>query len=222
LKDPFATNRLQLLLEVAFDTTSPMRQWPNKQSIKYNPYEECPFLGEELIKHGMHTIVLSWSSCEDWKGGETLYYTPKVLHTVLHYTLYSLCTLYYTPKALSAPDRLQPITCPTPAPLAKYLRRVGEQEDRDWVAIKDVAWTLDPKIHQLVYRKPWVKPADGREGDLKRLWFERLRRMAEYLDAQLDLIAEMCLDRSCNCIAEMELTYTYEICIAAISQVGYS
>jgi hypothetical protein len=127
--DAYATNRLQLLLEVAFDTTSEMRQWPNKQSIKYNPYDSCPFMGEELIKHGIHTIVMSWSSTDDWNGQSDF--------------------LYYNPTALSAPDRLQPIQCPTPEPLAKYLKRVGQPVERDWVAVKDVAWTLDTKVCSL-------------------------------------------------------------------------
>ena len=47
---------------------------------------------------------------------------------------------------------------------------------REWVAMRDIAWTLDTKVHQLIYRRPWVKPAEGREGDLKRLWFERIHR----------------------------------------------
>jgi hypothetical protein len=44
----------------------------------------------------------------------------------------------------------------------------------------------------------------------------RLRRLASYYKAQLDLYAEMVLDRSYNCIFALEEQFSYELCITGV------
>ena len=46
--------------------------------------------------------------------------------------------------------------------------------------------------------------------------FDARMQLAQYYEAQLKLFAEMCLDRSYNCIEKLELMFPHDLLVAGI------
>jgi hypothetical protein len=198
-------NRQQLMVETIFDKDqTALRPWVSKsdedlkkQNGSESPIDHGNFLGKTLVTEGMHDILVGWSCKKGWaKGSNELFYTPGDMGLV--------------GKSVSSFS----------AELSRYMSRTGTSAERyQWVRLEDLVWTLLPdRLCKGVTGRTWdayrhlmdTKPSEKEK-------FDKQKQLAEYYQENLGLYAELCLDRSYNCIEYLKDQFSYELLVTAIS-----
>jgi hypothetical protein len=205
-------NRRELMLETMLDRTSDRRPYESKSDEKYEKKHNCKpehnkFLGQDIHRDGLHEIVVGWSCKPDWSVGSS--------------------ALFYEAGDLG----LTPRTLAPPAEFAEYEQRaakLGHSRPPDtsmaWVRLTELVWVLRPEeLCETVTKKSWSKldalmKVDSEEGRLQKQRFNRLKRLALYYHANLELFAELCLDRSYNCIEALSRQFPYDLLVTGMCQ----
>ena len=198
-------NRQQLMMETILDKDqAKLRPWVSKsdedekkqKGIK-GPIDHGNYLGKTLVTEGMHDILVGWSCKKGWKkGSDALFYEPG-----------DMGLAGKRPSSVSAE-------------LSRYMSRTGTPAERyQWVRLEDLVWRLRPER--------LCKDATGKSWDDYRSMmdttpsekdnFDKLKQLAEHYHVNLGLYAELCLDRSYNCIEYLKDQFSYELLVTAIS-----
>jgi len=89
-----------------------------------------------------------------------------------------------------------------------------ESDGHGWVLLRDLAVYLDDAAYARAVGSYGADP-----GDVARAM--RLRQLAAYYVGQVELLAELCRDRSYNAIAALEAEYTFGMCLWAVVNGGF-
>lgn len=203
--EQFKQNRRELLVETFADFDSPRRpltSLSDEAFRKANPGEEPDhgdFLGRDLFANGIPLLCVSWHSIKGWCTG--------------------LPQLYHDPASMGLPVR----RVKTPAGLRRYLEGLEPGADHstvDAVPLASLVWVLEPENLcelELCGGVAWTEMEFKLRLDEEAMATHKLiLQLAEYYRSMLGLFAEMCLDRSYNCIEAIEKQFSYDMLVAGI------
>lgn len=111
-----------------------------------------------------------------------------------------------------------------PPELQAYLQRAhAVNVARKWVALEDIAWTLDP-AHTYPRRKRWSLPATWREyqalcerDPAVKQQFQHWHAIANYYLGVLNLLHEFCAHRSYKCIDLLDKQFSFDTLLAGMA-----
>jgi hypothetical protein len=100
----------------------------------------------------------------------------------------------------------------------------GRGGSQTWVHAEQLLWVLEPsKLYPLLFGgvtfdEEKVRRLQKEELSVnKSAGFVEQRMLAEHYEAQIDMLAETCLDRSYNCIHMLEQDFSYEMLISCMA-----
>lgn len=162
------------------------------------PLEQC--LGQSLLVEGLCDIVISWAHPQQWVVGRGV--------------------VYHGPHALG-------LHCVEG-------HAALDSDRRSWVSMAELVWVLQPErccpaVKGISYEEFLAEKAEtGDDGgvDVFRTLdtatacsgqSERLKTLAQYLLAQLQLVSDLVKERQMNCIMAMQEEYSFDLCVTGMS-----
>ena len=166
---------------------------------------ETMLLPQSMTKgNGDPSILISWQGTSNYEPGAL-----------------EITALYHDAQTLGL------TTLPVeenPVELQDYLKRAhAANVPRKWVALQDIAWTLDP-AHTYPKRKQWSLPATWPEyqalcerDPAVKEQFQHWHAIADYYAGVLNLLHEFSAHRSYRCIELLEKQFSFEMLLAAMA-----
>jgi hypothetical protein len=115
-------------------------------------------------------------------------------------------TQFPSAEAIGLASAVNP-NVPDPTELAKYKSRAGITDTQTWVKLEDLLAAIPAAGHKKLGGKKYNKDHV---------------RLAEYYVCVTELYAELCADRSYNCISVLEQQFSFELLITGISDNRFS
>jgi hypothetical protein len=207
-------SRRRLTIETALDTSAGRTYDWKISGVRVKPAASSPrtldivdrtCLGNMLLtQDSVHDLVVSWWSDDHWRVG--------------------MDELYHSARGIGL-EECEEVT--TPAELRAYLDNCQEAARKcQWVALKDIAWTLEFDEHE--FAETYNSETHREEKGATHSWhptapvnakvknIQCQRALALYYQQLISLYASICHDRSYNCITAISKQFSYELCITAL------
>ena len=153
---------------------------------------------------GNGQILISWQGIADYEPG-----------------ILEITALFFDAETIGLP--ITKIDT-NPAELQGYLERAhATNSTRMWVALDQIAWTLDPR-HMYPTNRGLHLPGSWQEYQARcranpkaMQQFHQARAIANYYAGVLALLHEFCSNRSYRCIEMLEKQFSYELLLSAMA-----
>ena len=199
----FKQNRRELIIETFLDYDAARAPFVSlsdekwKQAHPGETLDHGQFLGKDLTK-GLPPLMIAWYSSDSWTKG--------------------MPQLFFSPASLGINSR----RVKSSHSFAEYILALtgSKPEHVEAVSLSSIAWVMEPD--RLAERprcanKPWHKIQEAwlQHPEAKQQ-HDRCLQLVQYFKSQLKLFAEMCLDRSYNCIASLERMFSFDMLMVGI------
>lgn len=200
----FKQNRRELIIETMLDYDAHRKSFVSLSDqawLKANPGKKLDrgnFLGKDIWANGLPQLMISWYSHPQWRT--------------------KMPQLFHSPAKLG----LESHNVKTSNSFSSYIRALDGTQLKTVEAVKlaQIAWVLEPdRLAHLpeCAGRPWLAVKESLKDKQALNKFEYCLQLAQYYQSQLELFAEMCLDRSYNCIESLERMFTFDMLIVGMA-----
>jgi len=206
-------SRKQLLIEhMIFPSEKPAQFWESlSDKGAESKVDHGEFLGLNEYNKGFPQVYIYWYGNSTWRAGQD--------------------QLYFSPDALGLKTKVETFKgrrtsmIDLDASNNKVHEGLGALSQERLVKIEDLCWVLDPKALKKKVQGPnaesWqeIKITDDNKEEHENLLtnISNLKKLALYLEAQIDLFAEMSLDRSYNVINDLRDQFPHSMLISLVA-----